>query len=63
MILVWELGAARWTEGVGGYGGGSSRDPGSPSRDVGGTAHSMERQGIHGWQVGVMAPQPSPASV
>lgn len=28
-----------------------------------GAQHTMERQGVHGRQVGVMAPQPSPASV
>lgn len=28
-----------------------------------GAQHTMERQGVHGRQVGVMGPQPNPASV
>lgn len=60
MILVWEkLEAAGRTEGVGGYSGGSSRDPRTPWGRVGATAHSMERQGVHGWQVGVLPPNPA----
>lgn len=58
---MWEkLGAAGWTEGAGGCGGGSSRDPGSPWGGVGVTAHSMERQGaVDGKYRGWPPTQPS----